>query len=232
MELNMNKWIYIKSNRLIDAYVVALVLNDVHGTSYSMVRRAMFSRLFKNHPSISEKGFWESHDENRLITITATTSISNDELRSTISEQLGLVANKKEYIYIPQLPYVMDFSLANIIIMMSDVQQEPLNLNLIDMAVRFFKPHLKMISAGTMAIPCIRGCKDYRAIVTWEYLPIIANSNNSVLIITNDSGYVDLCKFLGLKSIYINSDNGTMCANNQIINHPYELINMINQQIS
>lgn len=228
----MNKWIHIKSNRLIDAYVVASVLNDAQGTSYCMVRRAMYAKLFRNHPSISGNGFWESHDEDLLITIPATTGISNDDLRSTISEQLGLVVQKKEHIYIPDLPDVMDFSLANIIIMMSEVQQEPLNLNYIDIAVRFFKPRLKTISAGTMAVPCIRGCKDYRAIVTWEYMPIIANNNSSALILTNDTGYADLCKFLGLNTIYMKSENGTMYANSQIIKHPDELINMINQQIS
>ncbi len=231
MEQNMNKWIYIKSNRLIDAYVVASVLNDTQGTSYCMVRRAMYKKLFLNHPSISENGFWESRDEDQLITIAATASISNDDLRSILSEQLGLVPNKEGHIYIPELPDVIDFSLFDIIIMMSDVQQEPLNLNFIDIAVRYFKPCLKTISTGTMVVPCIRGSKDYRAIVTWEYMPIIANNNSSALILTNDIGYVDLCRFLGLKFIYVKSENGTMYANSQIIKHPDELINMINQQL-
>ena len=232
MEQNMNKWIYIKSNRLIDAYVVASVLNDAQGTSYCMVRRAMYAKLFMNHSSISETGFWNSHDEDQLITITTTTSINYNNLRSTISEQLGLTAYNEGQIYIPELPDVLDFSLVDIIIMMSDVQQEPLDLTFIDFAVRFFKPRLKIISAGTMAVPCIRGCKDYRAIITWEYMPIIANNNSSALIITNDTGYADLCMFLGLNTIYMKSENGTMYANSQIIKHPDELINMINQQIS
>ena len=232
MEQNMNKWIYIKSNRLIDAYVVASVLNDARGTSYCMVRRAMYSKLFKNHPSILENSFGESHDKDQLITIAATTCINNDDLRSSISGQLGIIANKEGHNYIPKLPDVLDFSLVDIIIMISDAQQEPLNLNLIDIAVRFLKPNLKTISAGTMAVPCIRGCKDYRAIVTWENLPIIASNNKSALILTNDLGYVDLCKYLGLNFIYLKSDNGSMYANSQIINHPDELINMINQQIS
>ena len=232
MEQNMNKWIYIKSNRLIDAYVVASVLNDVQGTSYCMVRRAMYAKLFMNHPSISETGFWKAHDEDQLITITATTSINYNNLRSTISEQLGLTAYKEGQIYIPELPDVLDFSLVDIIIMMSDVQQEPLDLTFIDFAIGFFKPLMKTISAGTMAVPCIRGCKDYRAIITWEYMPIIANNNSSALILTNDTGYADLCMFLGLNTIYMKSENGTMYANSQIIKHPDELINMINQQIS
>ena len=115
---------------------------------------------------------------------------------------------------------------------MSDVQQEPLNLNYIDIAVRQFKPCLITISAGSMAVPCIRGCKDYRAIVTWEYMPIIASNNSSALILTNDTGYAELCKFLGLNFIYMKSENGIMFANSQKIKHPDELINMINQQIS
>ena len=230
MEQNMNKWIYIESNHLVDAYVVASVLNNAQNASYCMVRRVKFAKLFKNHPAISKSDMFEANDEDQLIRITPAEGLNNEDLINTISKLLGLGTYKNEYI--PNLPEVMDLSMVDMVLMMSEEPHEPLDLNLIDIAVKAFKPHLKtIISAGTMAVPCIRGCEDYREIITWEYPPILAGKNRSTLILTNDTEYMNLCQFLGIKSIYMNSDNGMMYANNQIIKHPDELINLINQQI-
>lgn len=101
------------------------------------------------------------------------------------------------------------------------------------MAVNAFKARqISVISAGTMVFPCIRGCKDYRELLTWEYLPLIATRNKSALIITNESDYAILCRAVGLNYILMRTENGIMYANDQILNHPNELINLINQQIS
>ena len=101
------------------------------------------------------------------------------------------------------------------------------------MAVNVFKSRqISTISAGTMNFPCIRGCEDYRELITWEYLPLIAARNKSALIVTNESDYTTFCTAVGLNYILLENKNGIMCANNQVLNHPNELINLINQQIS
>ena len=65
----MNKWIYIKSDRIIDAYAVASVLNDVPDTEFFLVRKTRFAKLFKNHPHISMSGFYENSEDSQLIII-------------------------------------------------------------------------------------------------------------------------------------------------------------------
>lgn len=228
----MNKWIYIKSNRIIDAYAVASVLNDVSDTEFFLVRKTQFAKLFKNHPSISMSGFYENGEESQLITINPTDVEDCKELTCQIAKKLGVEYHNSSSMYNPDIPEVLDFSLADIFLMFSEEPQEPLNLNFIDMAVNIFKARqIFAISTGTMAIPCIRGCKDYRGLVTWEYLPLIATHNKSALIITNESDYATLCRFVGLNYILVKNENGIMYANNQILNHPNELINLINQQM-
>lgn len=229
----MNKWIYIKSDRIIDAYAVASVLNDVSDTKFFLVRKTRFAKLFKNHPHISMSGFYENGDDSQLITINPTDVEDFKELIYRIAEKLGVENHDSNSIYNPDIPEVLDFSLADIFLMFSEGAQEPLNLNFIDMAVNVFRARqISTISAGAMAIPCIRGCKDYRGLVTWEYLPLIATHNKSALIITNESDYATLCKSVGLNYILVKNENGIMSANNQTLNHPNELINLINQQIS
>lgn len=229
----MNKWIYIKSDRLIEAYAVASVLNDVSDAKFFLVRKTRFAKLFKNHPHIIISGFYDNGDDSQLITITPADVEDFEELTCRTAEKLGVENHDSNSIYKPDLPEVLDFSLADIFLMFSDVRQEPLNLNFIDMAVNAFKGRqISTISAGTMAVPCIRGCKDYRGLVTWEYLPLIAAHNKSALIITNDSDYAALCKSVGLNYILVKNENGIMYADNQALCHPDELINLINQQIS
>ena len=229
----MNKWIYIKSDRIIDAYAVASVLNDVSDTEFFLIRRTRFAKLFKNHPHISTSGFYENSKDSQLITINPTSVEDFKVLTCQIAKKLGMENHDIGSMYIPDIPEVLDFSLVDIFLMFSDGTQEPLNLNFIDMAVNVFKSRqISTISAGTMTIPCIRGCKDYRELITWEYLPLIATHNKSALIITNEPDYTTLCTAVGLNYILLENKNGIMCANNQVLNHPSELINLINQQIS
>lgn len=229
----MNKWIYIKSDRIIDAYVVASVLNDVSDIEFFLVRRARFAKLFKNHPHISMSGFYENDEDSQLVTINPTDVEDFKTLTYQIAKKLGVDNHRTNSTYNPNIPEVLDFSLVDIFLIFSDKLQEPLNLNFIDMAVNAFKARqISVISAGTMVFPCIRGCKDYRELLTWEYLPLIATRNKSALIITNESDYAILCRAVGLNYILMRTENGIMYANDQILNHPNELINLINQQIS
>ena len=229
----MNKWIYIKSDRIIDAYAVASVLYDVSDTEFFLVRRTRFAKLFKNHPHICMSGFYKNDEDSQLITIDSTTVEDFKVLKCQIAKKLGEENHDISTMYIPDTPEVLDFSLTNMFLMFSDGAQEPLNLNFIDMAVNVLKARqIFSISTGTMTIPCIRGCKDYRELITWEYLPLIAIHNKTALIITNESDYATLCAAIGLDHILLENKNGIMYANNQALNHPNELINLINQQIS
>ena len=229
----MNKWIYIKSDRIIDAYAVASVLNDVPNTEFFLVRKTRFAKFFKNHPHISMSGFYENSEDSQLIIINPTDVEDFKELTCQIAKKLGVENRDTWSMYNPNIPKVLDFSLVDMFLMFSDEPQEPLNLNFIDIVINVFKvQQITTISAGTMALPCIKGCKDYRKLVTWEYLPLIATQNKSALIITNESDYTALCRAVGLNYILVKNENGIMCANNQILNHPNELINLINQQIS
>lgn len=227
----MNKWIYIKSDRIIDAYAVASVLKDTLDTEFFFVRKVRFAKLFKNHPHISMSGFYTPSKPSQLICINQTDVEDFKVLRSHISQQLG-IEDSDCSTYTPDIPEVLDFSLAQIFLMFSENSKELLNLNFIDIAVNVFRTQqISTISAGVMDIPCIRGCKDYRGLVTWEYLPIIARHNKTALIITNEYDYATLCEVVGLNCILLKCENGIMYANNQALNHPAELINMINQQI-
>ena len=229
----MNKWIYIKSDRIIDAYAVASVLYDVSDTEFILVRRTKFAKLFKNHPHICMSGFYEKDEDSQLITIDSADIEDFKVLKCQIATKLGVENHDIGSMYIPDMLEVIDFSLADIFLMFSDDAQEPLNLDFIDIAVNVFKARqLFAISAGTMTIPCIRGSKDYRELITWEYLPLIAIRNKTALIITNESEYATLCTAIGLGYILLENKNGIMYANNQALNHPNELINLINQQIA
>lgn len=229
----MNKWIYIKSNRIIDAYAVASVLNNVSDTEFFLVRKMRFAKLFKNHPHISMSGFYENDEDSQLVIINSTDIGDFEELTCQIAKKLGVENYDINFRYNPDMPEVLDFSLANIFLLFSEEPQELLNLNFIDTAINVCKAReISTISAGTMAFPCIRGCKDYRELVTWEYLPLIATQNKSALIITNASDYATFCRAIGLNCILVKSENGIMYANNLILNHVSELINLINQQIS
>lgn len=233
MEQNMNNWIYIKSDCIIDAYAVASVLNDVINSEFFLVRRTRFAKLFKNHPHISMSDFYDNSEGSKIITINPTNVEDFNELTHLISEKLGIDNHEQKTIYTPDMPDVLDFSSVDIFFMLSEEPQEPLNLNFVDIAVSAFKSRqISIISAGTIAIPCIRGCRDYRGLITWEYLPLIAKQNKSALIITNDFDYIILCKAIGLEYILLKNDNGVMYANNEVLNHPNELINLINQKIS
>ena len=229
----MNKWIYIKSDRIIDAYVVASVLNDVSDTEFCLVRKMRFAKLFNKHPHILKSGFYENNNDSQLITINPTDTEDFKELSCLVAEKLAVENFDSYSMYKPIMPKVLDFGEVDIILMFSEELQEPLNLNFIDVAVNAFKTRqIAIISAGTMTIPCIRGCKDYRGLVTWEYLPLIVTQNKSVLIITNDPDYATFCKIVGLNHIFVQNEDETMYANNRTLNHPNELINLINQQIS
>lgn len=229
----MNKWIYIKSDRIIDAYAVASVLHDVSDTEFFLVRRTRYAKLFKKHPHVCMSGFYKNDADSQLITIDSTNVEDFKVLKCQIAKKLGVENLDTGSMYIPDIPEVLDFYLANIFLLFSDRTQEPLNLNFIDMAVNVFKARqIFAISTGTMTIPCIRGSKDYRELITWEYLPLIAIHNKSALIITNESDYAALCVAIGLNYILLENKNGIMYANNQALNHPNELINLINQQIS
>ena len=228
----MNKWIYIKSDRIIDAYAVASILDGVSDLEFFLVRKTRFAKLFKNHPHISTSGFYKNSKDSQLITINPTDVEDFKELSCLIAKELGIEKHNSSSMYNPNMPEVLDFSLVDIFLMFSEKSQEPLNLNFIDMVVNIFKARQKStISAGAMVIPCIRGCKDFRGLVTWEYLPLIAAQNKSALIITNESDYASLCKAIGLNNILVKNKNGIMYANNQMLCHPNELINLINQQI-
>lgn len=233
MEQNMNKWIYIKSDRIIDAYAVASILNDASNTDFFLVRKTRFAKLFKNHPNICMTGFYENNEDSRLITINPYEIEDFKELTCQIAKELGIENHVTNSMYKPDIPEILDFSLTDIFLMFSEKPQEPLNLNFIDIAVNVFKTRqISTISSGTMAIPYIRGCKDYREMITWEHLPLIAAHNKSALIITNESDYITLCRAVGLNYILLENENGIMYANNKMLNHPDELINLINQKIS
>ena len=230
----MNKWIYIKSDSIIDAYAVASVLNGSTNNNFYLIRKVLFAKLFNTHPRILKKDFCECCDNSQLITINPNGIKDFKELLCHVAEHLEVEYQPTSCsLYIPTMPEFVEFSHIDIILMFSEDLHEPLDLSFLDMAVNYFKTRqLCTISAGTMSIPCIRGSKDYRGLVTWEYIPVIAAQNKSVLILTNNVDYAALCKVVGLNYIVLQSEDGIMSSDDQQLRHPHELINLINQKIS
>lgn len=98
-----------KSDRIIDAYVVASVLNDVSDIEFFLVRRARFAKLFKNHPHISMSGFYENDEDSQLVTINPTDVEDFKTLTYQIAKKLGVDNHRTNSTYNPNIPEVLDF---------------------------------------------------------------------------------------------------------------------------
>ena len=85
----MIKWIYIKSDRLIDAYAVASVLAKTND-GFAIVRKARFASLFSDLLPNVKYDFFPAGDENELIKIEPNNSKNITESLVHISKQLGV----------------------------------------------------------------------------------------------------------------------------------------------
>ena len=183
----MIKWIYIKSDRLIDAYAVASVLAKTND-GFAIVRKARFASLFSDLLPNVKYDFFPAGDENELIKIEPNNSKNITESLVHISKQLGVNCDTIidcNNLVIPSVN--LDI---NLCVMLMPYEQE-IDLQLIDYSINSVQQKgYNVACAGKTPIPCIRGTKDYIGILNWIHIPKLAKKD--IVLITNNEDYAQI----------------------------------------
>lgn len=222
----MNKWIYIKSDRLIDAFAVASVLAKTND-GFAIARKARFASLFSDLLPNVKYDFFPAGDENELIKIEPNNSKNITESLVYISKQMGINCDTVIDCNNLVMPSVnLDI---NQCVMLTPEEQE-IDLQLIDYSINSVQQKgYNAACAGMTPIPCIRGTKDYRGILKWIHIPALAKKD--IVLITNNEDYAQLADSYKMKNILLSNVNNVLFANGIRIEHPDELSNIIQRTI-
>lgn len=221
----MSNWIYIKSNRLIDAFAVASLISE--NQEMSVVRKRRFAPLFRSCLSNNHYDYYSNNSEDKLVIIEQNEA-------QTIQNAISLIAKKLEIetrepiscsqIHMPNVDTHLDFCL------MLSHDDHIIDLQLIDFAINsLVKQGLIGACIGDTPVPCIRGCRDYRCILKWEHIPMLASKK--MTIITNSDDYAQVAISYGASVVHISSIEGRTSANGYVVEYPDILSNIILKSI-
>lgn len=222
----MIKWIYIKSDRLIDAYAVTSVLANSN-EDFAIVRKARFASLFRTILPNVLYDYFPAGENDELIVIEPSKSNNIIESLACISKQLGVNCDTIVDCNNLVMPNVnLDI---NLCIMLTPEEQE-IDLHLIDHSINnILQKGYTVACAGETPIPCIRGTKDYRCILNWVHIPALATKN--IVLVTNNEDYVQLADSYNMKNILLSNIDNVLYANGIRIEHPDEFSNIILQTL-
>ena len=222
----MIKWIYIKSDRLIDAYAVASVLAKTND-GFAIVRKARFASLFSDLLPNVKYDFFPAGDANELVKIEPNNSKNITESLVHISKQLGVNCDTIidcNNLVIPSVN--LDI---NLCVMLMPYEQE-IDLQLIDYSINSVQQKgYNVACAGKTPIPCIRGTKDYIGILNWIHIPKVAKKD--IVFLTNNEDYAQIADSYKMKNILLSNVDNVLFANGIRIEHPDELSNIIQRTI-
>ena len=222
----MSKWIYIKSDRLIDAYAVVALLQK-SGEDYSVVRRARFAPLFRTLLPNTKWDFYPAGENDELITIEPTEACTIAESIEIITKQLDLLCEctlDQIELISPDVNVDINFCL------MLTPEEHEMPLQLIDLSINNIlqKGYVGACAAHT-PLPCIRGCKDYRCVINWLHIPVLVEKG--VAIITNNKDIGQLAKSFDGETVILSHSNDITCANGVNVDHPITLTNIIQRTL-
>ena len=118
----------------------------------------------------------------------------------------------------------------SIILVINDVNQKPVDLLFIDEICNgITEKGVIIYSVGCPFIPCIRGTKDLRGLLSM--IDIVRILKDCKALITNDEDIRDLCDALSLNYFYLCEEEGVHYCNGNSIAVPGQVFNLIYKSV-
>ena len=203
-------WIYLKSKQPADALALATVISYSSDT-FCIVRRTSNSFFFRGLKNVIID-YYPNSEEDNLLVVDGINSDSWQTICHILSEKLNI---NTPSVCQPYLGFVaINDSVIkqwgdakSILLYLFPDSDRRLDLMLIDQLVRLLEQKgLKSVDGGTIVLPCIKGTKDLRQIIS---LPVLFSLKNKIeFIITTDYSLKPIGEALGITVFTISFVSG------------------------
>ena len=187
------------------------------------------------HEHSSVKSIGHPAKDNSVFVLDVPSNLSFEETIKWMASELELeqVSSQTREIQLPETSSVV---VANnqfrdsIILVINDVNQKPIDLLFIDEICKgFTEKGISIYSVGCPYIPCIRGSRDLRGLLSMVELVRILRECKAV--ITNDEEIRDLGEALSLNYFYLCEEDGVHYCNGNSIAVPGQVFNLISKSV-